>query len=341
MLSGDNGILQRATDAKTRTDEAQITERIQLAELSARTDGKGILTYSKLNDELTKEFGTKGTGYTISDEDEEIWTVKVGNVEYAIKNEIDAKTKSYLVDIVNIGDYVNLEIPYTNVNVYGGSCTLTGWRVLTINGTDKDGEVTLVSAGCPLAFHRNDSMKGADVVAYLNNLLTNINIITDYSTGFTQNGFNNNDLTSIFSSSPYINTTAGVHALSCGDGSTSNGEIEKVYQAITRLTKNMNDLRYPSYLDNENLKSSSGANWKDSYEDLFQNGAEYWLGGFPDGKYNEWDVWRVREDGWLDSDGSRNYAYVRPVITLKSGIQVSDANTGNGSNVDLAYKITN
>ena len=34
MLSGDNGILQRATDAKTRTDEAQIKEQRQLDKLA-------------------------------------------------------------------------------------------------------------------------------------------------------------------------------------------------------------------------------------------------------------------------------------------------------------------
>ncbi len=41
MLSGDNGVLQRATDAKTKSDEAQIRERIQLAYHSALTGGKG------------------------------------------------------------------------------------------------------------------------------------------------------------------------------------------------------------------------------------------------------------------------------------------------------------
>lgn len=93
MLSGDNSILQKATTAKENTDSAQIKERIQLAELDARTDGKGNLSYSKLNEELTKEFGEKGTGYTISDEDNEIWTIKVGNVEYNIEaNKVEQDT---------------------------------------------------------------------------------------------------------------------------------------------------------------------------------------------------------------------------------------------------------
>ena len=31
MLTGDNGVLQKATDAKTKSDKSQIIERIQLA----------------------------------------------------------------------------------------------------------------------------------------------------------------------------------------------------------------------------------------------------------------------------------------------------------------------
>lgn len=86
MLSGNNGILQRATDAKNITNETQIKERIQLAELAARTDGRGNLSYSTLNEELAKEFGAKGTGYNISDEIENPWVVTVGKVTYTIVN---------------------------------------------------------------------------------------------------------------------------------------------------------------------------------------------------------------------------------------------------------------
>ena len=87
MLSGNNGILQRATEAKTYSNEVQIKERIRLAELSARANGEGLLTYSALNTELTKEFGAKGTGYNISDETENPWVITVEDVTYEISNE--------------------------------------------------------------------------------------------------------------------------------------------------------------------------------------------------------------------------------------------------------------
>lgn len=78
--------MQKATIAKENTDNSQIKERIQLAELAARTDGQGELTYSNLNTELTKEFGEKGTGYNISDESENPWIITVENVPYEIFN---------------------------------------------------------------------------------------------------------------------------------------------------------------------------------------------------------------------------------------------------------------
>lgn len=56
MLSGDNGILQKATDAKTNTDNAQIQEQINLAYHSALVDGQGKVTESSLESEIKREF---------------------------------------------------------------------------------------------------------------------------------------------------------------------------------------------------------------------------------------------------------------------------------------------
>ena len=71
MLSGDNGILQRATDAKTNTDNSQIQERINLAYHSALTSGLGKVEESTLKDEIKKEFNK-----TDSELEEENWLDK-------------------------------------------------------------------------------------------------------------------------------------------------------------------------------------------------------------------------------------------------------------------------
>ena len=71
MLSGDNSILQKATDAKTNSDNAQIKERIQLAYHSALTGGQGSYTKESLEEELEKEFGENN--YNVDDSNNTNW----------------------------------------------------------------------------------------------------------------------------------------------------------------------------------------------------------------------------------------------------------------------------
>ena len=51
MLSGDNGILQKATDAKTETNEASAKEQIQLQILGS-FDGEASLNLTELKKNL-------------------------------------------------------------------------------------------------------------------------------------------------------------------------------------------------------------------------------------------------------------------------------------------------
>ena len=87
MLSGNNGVLQRATDAKTRSDKAQIKERIQLAYHSALTKDitgeNGELTMETLQGELNNEFVGKTVTITPS-ADNKKWTIKVDDVEETV-----------------------------------------------------------------------------------------------------------------------------------------------------------------------------------------------------------------------------------------------------------------
>ncbi len=99
MLSGDNGILQKATTAKENTDSAQIKERIQLAYHSALTKDitgeNGELLKSTLQTELDNEF--IGKVATIEDSaDKKDWIIKVDNVEVSVKA---GKTIS-LIDLI-------------------------------------------------------------------------------------------------------------------------------------------------------------------------------------------------------------------------------------------------
>lgn len=81
MLSGDNSILKKGTEARERTGTEQIRERIRLAQMGAVANGTGNLTEANLRAALTQEFGE--SGYTLTDGDT-AWTVKVGEVEESI-----------------------------------------------------------------------------------------------------------------------------------------------------------------------------------------------------------------------------------------------------------------
>ena len=83
MLSGDNSILNRATQAKNVTGEKQIQEKIRLAVAGAIANGNGSITEDLLKAELNKQFGENG--YDLIDKEDDSWDVKVGEVIENVK----------------------------------------------------------------------------------------------------------------------------------------------------------------------------------------------------------------------------------------------------------------
>ena len=83
MLTGDNGILNRAAEAKELTGTAQIEEQVRLAALEALTQDLG-----KIKDTTTIDTALKnsvGSGnYTLTGEPETGWKVVAGEKEYTI-----------------------------------------------------------------------------------------------------------------------------------------------------------------------------------------------------------------------------------------------------------------
>ena len=105
MLSGDNGVLQRATDAKIKSDEAQIKERIQLAYYSALTGGKGSYTKDSLMEELKNEFTTD---YDVDDSDDKNWKMIAHGQEVIIPaGKIDEEEIDLSVDTTWQNAFVN------------------------------------------------------------------------------------------------------------------------------------------------------------------------------------------------------------------------------------------
>ena len=80
MLSGNNGVINRAGEARDLTGEKQILERVQLAYLGALTEGKGEATEPNLISELNKEFGAGN--YTLKKESGTLIGVAISGKDY-------------------------------------------------------------------------------------------------------------------------------------------------------------------------------------------------------------------------------------------------------------------
>ena len=87
MLTGENGILKQATNAKNATDKSEFEEQVSLAVMAAKTNKTGSINTSDLETELNK---ISGVEITKSANNELPWTVKKGNYEVTITGEGNA-----------------------------------------------------------------------------------------------------------------------------------------------------------------------------------------------------------------------------------------------------------
>ena len=84
MLTGENGILNQATNAKNATDKSEFEEQVSLAVMAAKTNKTGSINTSDLETELNK---ISGAEITKSANNELPWTVKKGSYEVTITAE--------------------------------------------------------------------------------------------------------------------------------------------------------------------------------------------------------------------------------------------------------------
>ena len=175
MLTGENSILKRTVDSKTKNDEAQIRERIQLAYHSALVGGKGSYTKDTLMDELKKEFSTD---YDVNDSDNVNWKMIAHGQEVIIpagKVPVLSSLASEIFDTsgtvkekMHVGDYVKYPVFYDNIPIYFEGHTYVpkteynGWRVMSVEGEGDEMHIKLVSAGIPLS---SSVTKGANATS--------------------------------------------------------------------------------------------------------------------------------------------------------------------------------
>ena len=152
-LTGQNGILTRANDAKTKTEEAEDIEKIKLAISEAQIGGNGYQELDETNfqEALDSQFGIERT--TVTDNGDRTFTVVVDSKKYKIDSN---KEISNIADRtgLKIGDYVDYNYSentesYNLLSKYSGYSTNQtipqddlDWKILNIKN---DGTVILIS----------------------------------------------------------------------------------------------------------------------------------------------------------------------------------------------------
>ena len=84
MITGDNGILKQATNARETNTKAEFEEQVKLAVIASKVNDTASIDLKTLEEEINK---ISGTTITKSEEDKLPWTVKKGNYEVTITDD--------------------------------------------------------------------------------------------------------------------------------------------------------------------------------------------------------------------------------------------------------------
>ena len=156
-LTGDNGILTKATEARNKTKTAEEKEKIELALTGALAkDNGGKVKEEYLNEELANQFGERGIDYKLEGAKPFMVTIIKSGRSYII-NEDSTIEEVVKREKIKIGDYVNytpdVSSPEYSESKLGEDITGTNrnstilqedlkWRILNI---ERNGRVDLIS----------------------------------------------------------------------------------------------------------------------------------------------------------------------------------------------------
>lgn len=109
-LTGDNGILRRASEASEKTEIANEQEKVKLSVIGAIAENSGgEITRINLNKELTSYIGTEGIDYTLSEAETAPFVVTYtdSGKSYLIDENGNVSEYVDIAQYVKVGDYVD------------------------------------------------------------------------------------------------------------------------------------------------------------------------------------------------------------------------------------------
>ena len=227
------------------------------------------------------------------------------------------ETKKIEKSSLQMGDYVNYKVNYTNVGDYHSGQTVndqvTGWRILSVND---DNTITLISAGVPIKYCQNCDEKRinndlSDLYKVLNTDTTVANSSYSY---FLDSGFDGNtfDMTQVFNTG--LEDTSSIHAM-------TGEELINNYEKITGKETTIEELFYSSAtLSNRVLKLDENSR----VADLLENGYAYYINAVTNKDRRGNRVLHSQSWGYLTGleygeDPIRVVLNLKPDVTIVSG----------------------
>ena len=127
MLTGDNGILTQATNAKEKTDKATEEEKIQMAVLGSSVDNNGyvdILDETSFKQELANQFGSQSLDVVANGDGSFIITVENTQRKYYVNDDKTVINSDNIIEISTTGELASFRDDVNAGNTYEGKAVL-------------------------------------------------------------------------------------------------------------------------------------------------------------------------------------------------------------------------
>ena len=374
MLTGNNGILTKTSDAKTATDIADIKEQIQIDIIGKQAKNQGDISDSELK-EILEKYGT--INYEEDETTIKSITTTKGNYEIAISDIWSRTTSGVSVgDIfdstgeedgkLHIGDFINYTArtwnetdmttiaktgvtPNNSTSLPSSSYQFGGFVV----GGSRDGNATSYSTSYAYV---QDKATGSAVTGWRLFDVSDDGVITLISAGCPEDYYHPSGTNCAYISEYILTGNTNSNAENLGLGSTYKSRDWSMYvnekykgttASATALTKSKLDTWYSKY-----ITKSDGANtwtaptfkliYGTRYESLIDNYSYYWLSSAS----NRISVYSVNPNFKCVYNGNDiNAIGVRVLVSLTSDVKLSDKATGTKTivsrNKEYIYNVWN
>ena len=343
MLTGQNGILNRATEAKNTTGTAQVDEQVKLSVAEALSNGLGTITEENLTKALNSNVGSGK--YELTGDAVNGWTIKAADKTYniSVKGETSGEDNEEVDDEAYIDDnYVDYNVAYKDIYTGNDYTNLTGWRLLNkVDNADGTSNIEIISTGTPAGLY----YEGSYITNSTYNVWAGTDLqVTDYANRYYTSGSKKNANMYAVSGLRY-NFEKIKFKKQSGETTSENKEynlgyytsiskdgvkqIDEIDGSVFKLKNNV-EVRSVMLSDINGDEKSSSTNISDpidkkglfilqNYTPDVHNTNSYYLLASPN-PYHDSSICFVYNNGetYYASGGTISYFGVRPVVSMTS-----------------------